>query len=50
MPPTLVERSYWSMYTFGNHIKILNVEEHLITFDSGVAAPFEHECISRSND
>jgi hypothetical protein len=38
------------MYAFGNHIKVLSVEEHLTTFDNGVAAPFEQKCISRLND
>ncbi len=50
MPPTLVAKSYHSMYAFGNHIRILNVEEHLTTHDRGVVAPFQQECISRPND
>ncbi len=50
MPPTLLAGSYQSMYVFGNHIRVLSVEKHLTTFDNGVAAPFEKECISRSND
>ncbi|CAM6062576.1 unnamed protein product [Sphagnum tenellum] len=50
MPPTLEARSYRTMFAFGNHFHVSNVEEHLTTFDSGVVATFEHECRSRPND
>jgi hypothetical protein len=36
MSPTLKVRSYQSMYAFGNHIRVVSVEEHLTTNDSGV--------------
>ncbi len=50
MPPTLEATAYWSMYGFGNHLHISNVEEHLTTCDSGVVAVFEQECIYGPND
>jgi hypothetical protein len=50
MPPTLEDRSYWSMYAFGNHIHVASVEEHLTTCDSGVVATFEQACVLRPND
>ncbi len=50
MPPTLEARLYQTMFAFGNHIRVSNVEEHLTTFDSGVAATFEWECRLGPND
>ncbi len=50
MPPKLQARPYRAMYAFGTHIRVSNVEKHLTTLDSGVAATFQHECISRPND
>jgi hypothetical protein len=38
------------MFVFGNHIRVSNAEEHLTSFDSGVAAIFEWECILGPND
>lgn len=38
------------MYAFGTHIQVSNVGKHLTTLDSGVAATFEHKCISGPND
>jgi hypothetical protein len=50
MPPILEDRSYQSMYAFGNHIHVASVEEHLTTSDNGLAAAFEQACVSRLND
>jgi hypothetical protein len=50
MPPTLEARSYRTMFVFGNHICVSNVEKHLTTFDSGVATTFEWECRLGPND
>jgi hypothetical protein len=50
MSPTFEARSYRTMFAFGNRFHVSNVEEHLTTFDSGMAATFEHECRSRPND
>jgi hypothetical protein len=50
MPPTLPTRSYHLIYALEKHIKVLSVEEHLKTLDSGVVATFEDECISKPND
>jgi hypothetical protein len=33
------------IYALGKHIKVSSVEEHLKTFDNGVVATFEHECV-----
>jgi len=41
MPPTCEARSDQVMFVFGNHIHVSNVEEHLTTFDSGVATIFK---------
>jgi hypothetical protein len=49
IPPTLEARSYCSIYVFGNHIYVVNVEEHLTTSDYGIMTTFE-QVISRSND
>jgi hypothetical protein len=38
------------MYTFGNHFKVVNIEEHLTTNHNGVVAIFEEECILGPND
>ncbi len=38
---TLEARSYWGMYTVGNHFKVANVDDYLTTNDNGVAAVFE---------
>jgi hypothetical protein len=50
MSPMLEARSYRSMYAFGNHIRLVSVEEHLTTSDSGVIATFEHVCVLGPND
>jgi hypothetical protein len=31
MPPTMEARAYRTMYDYGNHIHVSNVEEHLTT-------------------
>jgi hypothetical protein len=49
MPPTLEARSYCSIYAFGNHICVDNVEEHLTTSYYGIITTFE-QVISRPND
>jgi hypothetical protein len=41
MQPTLKARSYQAMHVFGNCICIVSVEEHLTTFNNGVAITFE---------
>jgi len=38
------------MYVYGNHICVVNVEEHLTTSDYGVMVTFEQECILGPND
>jgi hypothetical protein len=38
------------MFVFGNHICASSVEDHLTTFDSGVATTFEWECRLGPND
>lgn len=50
MPPTLEDRSYRSMYAFGNHIHVVSAKEHLTTHDNGVIATFEQACVLGSND
>ncbi len=45
MPPTFEAESYWAMWTFGNHIHVSSVKKHLTTFDNGVVATFEQECV-----
>ncbi len=49
MSPTLQSKSYWSIYAFGNHIHVVNVEDHLTTSDSDIATTFEQACISEPN-
>lgn len=49
MPPTLETRSYCSIYVFGNHICVVNVEELLTISDYGRITTFE-QVISRPND
>ncbi len=41
---------YWSMYAFGNNLRVESVEHHLAIANLGVVATFEHECCSHSND
>jgi len=36
MPQTLEATIYRAMYVFGNHLRVSNGEEHLITRDSGI--------------
>jgi len=50
MPLTLKARSYQAMHVFDNHIHIISVEEHLTTFNNGVAIIFEQQCRSKLND
>lgn len=45
MPPTFEAESYWAMWTFGNYIHVSSVKKHLTTFDNGVVATFEQECV-----
>jgi hypothetical protein len=49
MPPNLETRSHHAMYTFGNHLWVFNVEEHLTTFDATIITTFEQEYISKPN-
>jgi hypothetical protein len=37
------------MYAFWNHIHVTSVEEHLTTYDNGVAATFEQTSVSKLN-
>ncbi len=48
MPPTLEARSYCSIYVFGNHNCVVNVDEHLTSY-YGIITTFE-QVISRPND
>ncbi len=50
MPPIFEARSYWIMWAFGNHIRVSSAKEHLTTWNNGVAANFEQECVSGPND
>jgi hypothetical protein len=45
MPPTFEAKSYCAMWAFGNHIHVSSVKKHLTTFDNGVVATFEQECV-----
>ena len=38
------------MYTYGNHICVSSVKEHLRTSDYGVMVTFEQKCIYGWND
>jgi len=38
------------MYVFGNHICVVNVEEHLTINDSGITTTFEQVCVLGPND
>jgi hypothetical protein len=49
-PPLDLATCYWSMYAFGNHLRVESVKHHLATADLRVAGTFEHECHSHSND
>jgi hypothetical protein len=49
-PPSDLAIQYCSMYAFGNHLQVASAESHLLTFDSRVAATFEQQCHSHSND
>jgi hypothetical protein len=37
------------MYAYMNHIRVVNVEKHLTTCDSGIVATFEQTHVSRPN-
>jgi hypothetical protein len=50
MSPMLETKSYCSMYAFGNHIRVVSVEEHLTISDSGATTTFEHVCVLGPND
>ena len=48
--PLQMATSYKSMYTFGNHYRVLSSELPLRTCDSGVAATFRHVSRNRTGD
>jgi hypothetical protein len=51
MPPTLEDRSYRTMWAFGNHNHVSSAEVHSTTRDNGtIVAIFEQECVSGPND
>lgn len=43
-PPSNRATKYRSMWAFGNHLRVVGVEAHLKTCDSGVAATFHRPC------
>jgi hypothetical protein len=49
-PPLDIAIAYHSMYAFGNHLQVASAKLHLSTLDLRVAATFEQECCSHSND
>jgi hypothetical protein len=49
MPPSKNAKSYKSMYAYGNHIRVCNVESNMHTCDSGVAAIFLQVCRASNN-
>jgi hypothetical protein len=50
MSLTLETRSYQAMWAYGNHIRILNAEEHLSMINCSVVTLFEQECQLGAND
>ncbi len=49
-PPSDIAIAYHSMYAFGNHLQVASAKLHLSTLDLRVAATFQQECCSHSND
>jgi hypothetical protein len=50
IPPSRDAKSYRSMYTYGNHIRVRGAEVDLSTCDSGVAATFSQSCRISTRD
>ena len=50
LPPSDQAKSYCSIYTFGNHIRVCSCKKHLTTMDSGVAATLQQLCQSSMKD
>ena len=50
MPPSRNAKSYKSMYAYGNHIRVRNIESNMNTCDSGVAAIFLQACRVSNDD
>lgn len=51
-PPGFVARSFWSMWAYGNHYRVVEtgVVDYHVTFDSGVAQIFAEESTGRGVD
>ena len=49
MPPLRYAKSYKSMYAYGNHIRVRNVESNMHMCDSGVVATFLQACHASNN-
>ena len=50
MPPSRNTKSYKSMYTYSNHIRVRSVESNMNMCDSGVATTFLQACRASNND
>ena len=50
MLPSQDAKLYWSMYAYGNHIRVRGAEVDLTTCDSGVAATFSQSYRASTRD
>ena len=48
--PSELATKYRSMWAFGNHLRVMSVEEHLKTSDSGIVATFRRPWRADSRD